>query len=114
MKSLRFIFCIALLSLSANTWAETFPVTITDVAGRVVTIEHKPQYVALSTGLVFPLLTLLYQGKTLDHLVAWRNDMKNNAPSMYRYYLRQFPRLASVPQIGQIKSGSFDLAKFLG
>ncbi len=113
MKSLRFIFLALLLSLSANTWAENFPITITDVAGRVVTIEHKPKYIALSTGLVFPLLTLLYQKKTLDHLVAWRNDMKTNAPSMYRFYLRQFPRLSTIPEIGQIKSGSFNLARFL-
>ena len=93
--------------------SEHFPVTITDVAGRTVTIEHKPKYIALSTGLVFPLLTILYQDNAVKHLVAWRNDLKTNAPSMYRYYLTQFPDLKKVPLIGKIKEGGFDLAKFL-
>lgn len=107
-------FSILLFALfTVPVWAASFPVTITDVAGRTVTIDQPPQYVALSTGRDFPLLEILYQKQAAKHLVAWRDDIKLDAPSMYEADLRVYPSLKNVPFIGQIKSGGFDVARFL-
>ena len=106
----------ALLSLvvfSSSAMADTYPVTVTDVAGRTITLEHQPQNIALSTGRVFPLLEIMYQKKAADHLVAWRDDMRVSAPSMYASYIKDYPQLKNVLKIGKIKSGEFDAERFI-
>ncbi|MGR5065735.1 ABC transporter substrate-binding protein [Photobacterium sp. DNB22_13_2] len=100
-------------SFSSTSLADTFPVTVTDVAGRTVTIEQQPQHVALSTGRVFPLLEIIYQQEAASHLVAWRDDMRLSAPSMYASYIKDYPQLANVLKIGKIKSGEFDAERFI-
>ena len=99
--------------VSSVVFADTFPVTVTDVAGRTVTIEQQPRHVALSTGRVFPLLEIIYQQDAADHLVAWRDDMRLSAPSMYASYIKDYPELAEVMKIGKIKSGEFDAERFI-
>ncbi|MGF1735301.1 ABC transporter substrate-binding protein [Photobacterium satsumensis] len=99
--------------VSSASFADTFPVTVTDVAGRTITIEQQPQHVALSTGRVFPLLEIIYQQEAVDHLVAWRDDMRLSAPSMYASYIKDYPELADVLKIGKIKSGEFDAERFI-
>ena len=90
-----------------------YPVTVTDVAGRQVTLTEKPSRIALSTGRVFPLLEIIYGKDAASHLVAWRKDMIVSAPSMYREYVADYPSLENVPQIGVIKSGEFDAEAFI-
>ncbi|MGF1875644.1 hypothetical protein L4D77_09990 [Photobacterium frigidiphilum] len=48
--------------------ASQFPVTVTDVSGRQVTIESQSENIALSTGRVFPLLEIIYKQEAADHL----------------------------------------------
>jgi len=117
MKSfifLRSLFTISTLMLfSQSLLADTFPVTVKDVAGRTITIEQEPQNIALSTGRVFPLLEVVYQQDATKHLVAWRDDMRVSAPSMYKSYINDFPQLKNVLKIGKIKSGEFDTERFI-
>jgi len=111
---LRSLLTVSTLLLSSQaTFADTFPVTVTDVSGRTITIEEKPQNVALSTGRVFPLLEIIYQQEAAKHLVAWRDDMRVSAPSMYASYIKDFPELKNILKIGKIKSGEFDTERFV-
>ncbi|WP_299015259.1 ABC transporter substrate-binding protein [uncultured Photobacterium sp.] len=99
--------------LSCSTLAAQYPVTVTDVAGRMVTFDHQPQNIALSTSRVFPLLEIIYQQDAAKHLVAARDDMRFSAPSMYASYVEKYPSLKDVPVIGKIKSGEFDAERFI-
>lgn len=112
MKKLILSLAASLL-VSQAVLADTFPVTVTDVAGRTVTIEKEPQNIALSTGRVFPLLEMIYQDKAADRLAGWRDDMRVSAPSMYRDYLKIYPQLKDVVKIGKVKSGEFDTERFI-
>ena len=112
MKKLILSLAASLL-VSQVVLADTFPVTVTDVAGRTVTIEKEPQNIALSTGRVFPLLEMIYQDKAADRLAGWRDDMRVSAPSMYRNYLKIYPQLKDVVKIGKVKSGEFDTERFI-
>jgi len=112
MKKLFLLLASSLL-VSQAVLADTFPVTVTDVAGRTVTIEKEPQNIALSTGRVFPLLEMIYQDKAADRLAGWRDDMRVSAPSMYRDYLKTYPQLKDVVKIGKVKSGEFDTERFI-
>ena len=110
---MNYVIAFLCLVCSFLAHAENFPVTITDVAGRNVTFDAPPQHIALATGRDFPLLEILYQQQAAAHLVAWRNDMKLDAPSMYAQYIKQYPRLATVPFIGKISAGAFDAERFI-
>ncbi|AGH81513.1 hypothetical protein PCNPT3_07875 [Psychromonas sp. CNPT3] len=109
----RSLLTASVLLSSYSALADTFPVTVTDVAGRTITLDKEPQNIALSTGRVFPLLEIIYQQKAADHLVAWRDDMRVSAPSMYANYIKDFPQLKDVLSIGKIKSGEFDAERFI-
>ncbi|HIF9091938.1 TPA: ABC transporter substrate-binding protein [Photobacterium damselae] len=113
MKCSTTALALTTLISSFSALATQYPVTITDVSGRQVTIDHQPEHIALSTGRVFPLLEIMYQKDAAKHLVAWRDDMKMSAPSMYKSYLKDFPSLSSLPVIGKIKSGEFDAERFI-
>ncbi|WP_305422525.1 ABC transporter substrate-binding protein [Photobacterium leiognathi] len=102
-----------LLSFSGTALANSYPLTVTDVAGRQVTFDHQPTNIALSTSRIFPLLEIIYQGDAAKHLVAARDDMRVSAPSMYASYIKQYPALQHVPVIGLIKSGEFDAERFI-
>ena len=107
------IILLASAFIAMPSFADTFPVTITDVAGRTVTIEKEPQNIALSTGRVFSLLEIIYQQEAANHLVAWRDDMRVSAPSMYASYIKKYPSLKNIATIGKVKSGEFDAEKFI-
>ncbi|WP_108651854.1 ABC transporter substrate-binding protein [Dongshaea marina] len=113
MKPLVKILILLSVLVSLPSFAGYYPITVTDVAGRKVTIEHQPQHIALSTGRVFPLLEMIYQQDAAKHLAAWRDDMRISAPSMYAYYVKKYPELKKIPQIGLIKSGEFDAERFI-
>jgi iron complex transport system substrate-binding protein len=113
MKNAFKLLCLSSALLSFSSIAAQFPVTVTDVSGRQITIESQPENIALSTGRVFPLLEIIYQQEAADHLVAWRDDMRLSAPSMYANYIKDFPQLKDVPHIGKIKSGEFDTERFI-
>ncbi|WP_040890004.1 ABC transporter substrate-binding protein [Vibrio ezurae] len=108
-----FLTGLACSLFSSLAMADTFPVTVTDVAGRTVTIEHEPKNIAISTGRVFPLLDMIYQQDAAKHLVAWRDDMRTSAPSMYASYVKDYPQLKDLVQLGKIKSGEFDAERFI-
>ena len=101
------------LTVSNIALASNYPITVTDVAGRHVTFDHQPQNIALSTSRIFPLLEIIYQKEAAKHLVAARDDMRVSAPSMYASYIKQYPSLKNVPTIGLIKSGEFDVERFI-
>lgn len=111
---LRSLLTTSILVLSSQSiLADTFPVTVTDVAGRTITIDQEPKNIALSTGRVFPLLEIVYKQEAAKHLVAWRDDMRVSAPSMYASYTKDFPELKNVLKVGKIKSGEFDTERFI-
>ncbi len=94
---------------SLPSFAATYPITVTDVAGRTITFNQPPQNIALSTSRIFPLLEIIYQQDAAKHLVAARNDMQVSAPSMYANYIKHYPSLKNVAKIGLIKSGNLML-----
>ena len=113
----RFFLNIIVLNFLAffsySVLADTFPVTVRDVAGRTITIDKQPEKIALSTGRLLPLLEIMYQKDAVKHLVAWRDDMRVSAPSMYASYIKDYPELKNILKIGKIKSGEFDAERFI-
>ncbi|MEY9162881.1 iron complex transport system substrate-binding protein [Sinorhizobium fredii] len=91
------LLSITLLAFAAR--AETqWPMTITDSAGRQVTIASRPQAVLLGTGFNLVALSLVLPDP-VSVLAGWSGDMKGDNPEIYESFRRKFPRLAEVPLI---------------
>ncbi len=99
--------------ISCSAFAADYPMTITDVTGRTITLDHEPQNIALGTARNFPLLEIVYGKDAGKHIVAMRDDMKNSAPSMYDLYSERYPNIKKVKDIGKISKGQFDAEAFI-
>ena len=94
-------------------FAITYPVTLKDVSGRTVTINHKPKNIALAYSRGFPILEILYGNEAGKHVVAWGGDMKSGTPGQYHYFIKKYPNLKNIPELGYINSGGFNTEKFI-
>lgn len=100
-----FAAALALVPLFAS--AE--PLTVTDVAGREVTLEAPAQRVILGEGRQTYLLAILDREDPFARVVGWRRDLLEADPDTYSLYKEKFPRLADIPTFGGFKDGTFDV-----
>ncbi len=102
---------LALLLMSIPG-AQAAPRTVTDVAGRKVTIDAPTQRVVLT--FYYEEFTAIAGGQGWDRVVGyskapwagWRN-------SIWRRYVAAVPRIADVADIGHLDDGSFSAEKVI-
>lgn len=73
------------------------PLTVTDVAGREVTVNVPARRLLLGEGRQLYLVASLAPEDPLAHIVAWRDDLIDADPATYAQYLKVFPELAKLP-----------------
>ena len=95
----------ALLPLTAS--AEQL--TLTDVAGREVTLEAPAERIILGEGRQTYLLAILDREDPFARVVGWRRDLSEADPNTYALYEEKFPRLTEIPTFGGFKDGTFDV-----
>ncbi len=112
---IRFLvaFFVLMLGFALPSQAEEhWPVTVTDAAGRSVTIKAKPKAVLLGTG--FDLIALsLIDPDPVSLLAGWSADMKDYNPEIYKDFVEKFPKLADVPIIGNGMGESLSMETIL-
>jgi iron complex transport system substrate-binding protein len=96
---------VALFSIAAS--AE--PVTVTDIAGRKVTVNVPVERVILGEGRQTYLTAVLDTENPFKRVVGWRKDLSEADPDSYAAYLEKFPEIAQIPTFGGFKDGSFDV-----
>ncbi|WP_410218179.1 ABC transporter substrate-binding protein [Paracoccus sp. (in: a-proteobacteria)] len=107
--------CVRLLTLSAafavvgTLHAAADPVTITDVAGREVTVEAPAERIILGEGRQIYLLGVLERDDPFARVVGWREDLLQADPDTYAAYAEKFPQLRDLPTFGGFKDGTFDV-----
>lgn len=89
--------------------AEPYPVTVTDLMDRTVTIPGAPQRIILGTGRTIYALDLLFDDDLFEHVIAWRHDLKRNDDDSYQVYLKRYPEIAALPEVGLVNRGEFDV-----
>lgn len=111
-----FISCLIfpLHAHAEDIQASTYPMVVTDIMGREVTIDHEPKAIILGTGRMSYTLDLLLKEHMFDHVVAWRADLIRNDHDAYQAYLERFPTIADLPKVGLVSTGSFDIEYALG
>ena len=77
-------------------------VTVTDLAGRQVTLKQPIQRIVLVRGRDISALAMLLGSEIEEKLVAWGPDLEAYDGDTYRRFVSTFPRLADVPQLGSV------------
>lgn len=96
-----------LLSVTAQA------VTVTDVAGRTVTVPDDVQRVVLGEGRLFFALSLLEGQKPFDRIVGWQGDFRKLDPQTYATYRAKFPQIDNIPLIGTTSADTISPEKVL-
>ncbi|PCF96718.1 ABC transporter substrate-binding protein [Halomonas nigrificans] len=98
-----------LMALGCCTTAVADAITITDIAGRQVTLSAPAERVILGEGRQIYLLGLLEPEDPFAHVVGWREDFSQAAPDNYARYAERFPEIEAIPTFGGFKDGTFDV-----
>lgn len=88
-------------------------VTVTDIAGRTVTVPDDVQRVVLGEGRLFFALSLLEGQKPFDRIVGWQGDFRKLDPQTYATYQAKFPQVDKIPLIGNTSADSISPEKVL-
>ncbi|GAA5160991.1 ABC transporter substrate-binding protein [Viridibacterium curvum] len=98
---------LCLLSLAASAR------TVTDLAGRSVTLPDKIGRVVLGEGRFMVALAILEGADLPSRIVGSMDEFSRLDPDGYAQYLKRFPELAQIPRVGQASADSFSLEKTL-
>ncbi len=92
------VLCFSLALGTAARAEGQWPMTVTDAAGREVTINEKPKAILLGTGFNLVALSLIHPDP-VSLLSGWSGDMKDDNPELYGSFVEKFPALADIPLI---------------
>ncbi|WP_166415572.1 ABC transporter substrate-binding protein [Cochlodiniinecator piscidefendens] len=95
--------------IASATIATAETITVTDVAGRTVEVEHNPQRVVLGEGRMIYSVALLDSENPFERVVGWKDDMINYDPDAYRQYLDVFPEISEIPSFGSPYADEWNL-----
>jgi len=87
--------------------------TVTDIAGREVTIPEKADRILLGEGRLFYALALLEGKKPIDRIVGWQGDFRKLDTQTYAEYKEKFPKIDDIPLIGNTTADSVSPEKVL-
>ncbi|MFQ3787089.1 ABC transporter substrate-binding protein [Halomonas sp. A29] len=102
------VLCCTALAFSCVA-AQAEEITITDIAGREVTVEIPVERVILGEGRQVYLLGALQPEDPFASVVGWRDDLSQADPDSYARYAAKFPELEALPTFGGFKDGTFDV-----
>ncbi|MGN2406681.1 ABC transporter substrate-binding protein [Pseudomonas syringae] len=98
-----------LLTLLAGTsFAQHYPHTVVDLAGRSVTLKKAPQRIFLQDGNDLLTLALLEREDPFKRLAGWDNVLGSSDPSMWALLRQRWPHAAEIPNIPFDANGSVD------
>lgn len=101
--------CAALLAV-VPAHAST---TITDIAGRKVTLPDQVNRVLLGEGRLFYAMALLEGKKPFSRLAGWQGDFRMLDPQTYAAYQKHFPEIDTIPLIGKASENTVSAEKVL-
>lgn len=99
---------LAALALVCAAPAHAQPITVTDVAGRTVTLPRPATRVILGEGRQLTALTLVHPDPTAL-VVGWLADLKRLDPATYGQYRRARPGIDAIAQVGITNEATFSI-----
>lgn len=112
----RFInkYClVGLLSLFYAATSFAAPITVTDIAGRNVTVNAPVSRVMLADSRVLVALNILHPQSPLKGIIAWDDALIKKAPDLSEVYSKKFPELSKIPVFPNPYTTDFSVEKAL-
>lgn len=112
----RFInkYCLfGLLSLFSAATSFATPMTVTDIAGREVTVNAPVSRVMLADSRVLVALNILHPQSPLKGIIAWDDALIKKAPDLSAAYSKKFPELSKIPVFPNPYTTDFSVEKAL-
>jgi iron complex transport system substrate-binding protein len=107
------LLACALGTLARPARAATYPMTVTDEAGRQVTITAEPHRLALQDGRDISALALLDRDNPFQRLVIWNNMVSRVDPVFWAALQKQWPAANSAVDMGFNDNGQVDAERLL-
>ncbi|SBS38736.1 Vitamin B12-binding protein [Marinomonas spartinae] len=108
----RFAFIlVGFFSLAA--YAVTYPMTVTDMAGRHVTIKSEPKRIVLQDGRDVLMLAVLDKKNPFKRVVAWNNILKKDDSGFWTRLTTQWPSANKILDMNFGDGGQLNLEEVL-
>ncbi|MDK8805013.1 ABC transporter substrate-binding protein [Corynebacterium pseudodiphtheriticum] len=88
-------------------------ITLTDIAGRKVTLEEEPERIILGEGRSLFATGILNTENPLDKIVCIGTDLKQNVPDYYNRLEEKLPEVSEIPEIGGLSKGDVTVENLL-
>jgi iron complex transport system substrate-binding protein len=106
------LLCPLLSPCSAKA-AAPYPVTVTDMAGRQVTITQPPQRIALQDGRIVLDLALLDRTNPFARVVVWNNMLSRADKPFWAVMSGKWPQAKTIPDMGFNDNGAVNLEEIV-
>ncbi len=108
---LKILLAGGLILLSGLPAPAAERITVTDLAGRQVTLTVPVKTMILGEGRFVPTLAILDPSDPSERIVGMMGDFERFDPASFAQYVKAFPRIKDIPQIGHGSAESFSLEK---
>lgn len=95
------------------TFATTYPVTVTDTAGRTVTVNQEPQHIILQDGRTVLSLALLDRDDPFKRVISWNNLLKRQDSGLWDLLRNTWPAAEKILDMGFSDQGQVDLEQVI-
>lgn len=109
----KLLFFVSGCLLSSVSWATTYPLTVTDLAGRQVTFQQEPQRIVLQDGRDLQMLALLDRKNPFKRIVAWNNIIRRHDHGMWRPLVKQWPQAKKILDMRFSDSGQINIEQVI-
>jgi iron complex transport system substrate-binding protein len=103
------LLCALALALPLSGFATPYPLTLTDMDGRKVTLTHEPEHVILQDGRDILTLALLDREDPFRRVVAWNNMPKKQDTATWTLLKNTWPQATKILDMGFNDQGQVDL-----
>ncbi len=93
--------------------AADYPLTVTDLAGRQVTIPGEPERIGLQDGRDILMIALLDRADPFKRLVVWNNIQSREDPRSWRILSTKWPEAAKAVDMGFGDDGQVNVEEML-
>ena len=100
---------VGLFAGLSSTSALAEKITVTDIAGRSVSVEKNPSKIVLGEGRMIYSIALLDRDDPFKRVVGWKDDLIRFDPDHYRKYKAKFPDIDKIKNFGSPYSSEFSL-----
>ncbi|VVE29471.1 Vitamin B12-binding protein [Pandoraea iniqua] len=87
--------------------------TVTDMAGRQVTLPDHVNRILLGEGRLLYAVALLEGKQPLARIVGWQGELQSLDPQTWQQYEKVFPQIDTIPKIGQSSEATVSAEKAL-